>query len=166
MRFAAILLLLLPWALQAQDDPAAALSGDLKKLVDVFATIEEQAADPVDANQAIYQGAIPAMLRTLDPHSIFFDPDQFQQLQQMQRSEAKGFGTIVSIVPGRVIILQTMQGSPSAKSGLGPGDEILAINNIPLYRLDPDQLVALLSEARQHAVVLDVRRPEIGRAHV
>ena len=97
MRFAAILLLLLPWALQAQDDPAAALSGDLRKLVDVFATIEEQAADPVDANQAIYQGAIPAMLRTLDPHSIFFDPDQFQQLQQMQRSEAKGFGTIVSI---------------------------------------------------------------------
>ena len=35
----------------------------------------------------------------------------------MQQSECKGFGTIVSIVPGRVIILQTMEGSPSAKAG-------------------------------------------------
>ena len=104
------------------------------------------------------------MLRTLDPHSIFFDPDQFQQLQQMQQSEVKGFGTIVSIVPGRVIVLQTMEGSPSAKAGLGAGDEILAINNIPLGSLVPDQLVELLSEARQQAAALDVRQP--GNARV
>ncbi|MEQ1946352.1 MAG: S41 family peptidase [Bryobacteraceae bacterium] len=163
MRIAAALLLLVPWALEAQEDPAAALSPELKKLIDVFAAVESEAADPVDPAQAIYQGAIPGMLRTLDPHSIFFDPDQFQQLQQMQRSEAKGFGTIVSIVPGRVIILQTMEGSPSAKSGLSPGDEILGINNIPLARLDPDQLVQLLTEARQRAAVLDVRRPGNAR---
>jgi carboxyl-terminal processing protease len=160
---AAILWLLTPFVLRAEDDPGAALSQDLKKLVDVFAAVESEAADPVDAGQAIYQGAIPAALRTLDPHSIFFDPDQFQQLQQMQKSEAKGFGTIVSIVPGRVIVLQTMQGSPSAKAGLGPGDEILAINGLALSQLEPEQLVQLLSQARQQAVVLDVRRPGNAR---
>ncbi len=127
-------------------------------------TLDEQAADPVSPDQAIYQGAIPGMLRTLDPHSIFFDPDQFQQLQQMQQSESKGFGTIVSIVPGRVTILQTMEGSPSAKSGLSAGDEILAINNIPLAQLVPEQLVQLLSQARQQAAVLDVRKPGNARA--
>ena len=127
-------------------------------------TLDEQAADPVSPDQAIYQGAIPGMLRTLDPHSIFFDPDQFQQLQQMQQSESKGFGTIVSIVPGRVTILQTMEGSPSAKSGLSAGDEILAINNIPLSQLVPEQLVQLLSQARQQAAVLDVRKPGNARA--
>src|SRR5258708_34789902 len=114
MRVAAILLVFAPLAMRAEDDPAAAVAQDLKKLVDVFATVEAEAADPIDAGQAIYQGAIPAMLRTLDPHSIFFDPDQFQQLQQMQKSEAKGFGTIVSILPGREIVLQAKQGSPSA----------------------------------------------------
>ncbi len=31
------------------------------------------------------------MLRTLDPHSIFFDPDQNEQLKQMENSESKGF---------------------------------------------------------------------------
>ena len=154
-----VALLLLPAALRADDDPAAGLADDLKKLLDVFTILDEQAADPVSPDQALYQGAIPGMLRTLDPHSIFFDPDQFLQLQQMQRSESKGFGTIVSINPGQVTILQTMEGSPSAKAGLSAGDEILAINNIPLGRLVPEQLVQLLSQARQQAAVLDVHKP-------
>jgi carboxyl-terminal processing protease len=165
MRILAIFaLLLLPAALRADDDPAAGLADDLKKLLDVFTILDQQAADPVSPDQAFYQGAIPGMLRTLDPHSIFFDPDQFQQLQQMQRSESKGFGTIVSINPGQVTILQTMEGSPSAKSGLSAGDTILAINNIPLAPLVPEQLVQLLSQARQQAAVLDVRKPGNVRA--
>jgi carboxyl-terminal processing protease len=163
-RLAVVILFLLPVAVRADDDAVAAAAGDLKKIVDVFVTLDEHAADPVSADQAIYQGAIPGMLRTLDPHSIFFDPDQFQQLQQMQRSESKGFGTIVSIVPGRVTILQTMEGSPSAKSGLSAGDEILAINNIPLSQLIPEQLIQLLTQARQQAAVLDVRKPGNARA--
>ena len=164
MRILAIFVLLLPAALRADDDPAAGLAEDLKKLLDVFTVLDQQAADPVSPDQAFYQGAIPGMLRTLDPHSIFFDPDQFQQLQQMQRSESKGFGTIVSINPGQVTILQTMEGSPSAKSGLSAGDTILAINNIPVAPLVPEQLVQLLSQARQQAAVLDVRKPGNVRA--
>jgi len=170
MRTLAPVLLLLSLALRApllkaDDDAAARLAEDLKKIVDVFLVIDEQAADPVVPDQAIYQGAIPGMLRTLDPHSIFFDPDQFQQLQQMQKSETKGFGTIVSIIPGRVIILQTMEGSPSAKSGLSAGDEILAINNIALGQLEPEQLIQLLSQARQQTALLDVRKPGNVRSY-
>src|SRR5580658_10882616 len=40
----------------------------------VYSAVEENYADPVSADKAIYQGAIPGMLRTLDPHSSFFDP--------------------------------------------------------------------------------------------
>jgi carboxyl-terminal processing protease len=166
MRTLALILLLLPCALRAADDPAAAaqsLADEIKKMIDVFAVIDDQAADPVSPEQAIYEGAIPGMLRTLDPHSSFFDPEQFQQLQQMQQSESKGFGTIVSIVPGRVIILQTMENSPSAKAGLSAGDEILAINNIPLAQLVPEQLIQLLSQARQQTAQLDVRKPGNAR---
>src|SRR5216683_618721 len=100
-RFLAFVLLLLPGALRADDDPVAATAEDLKKVIDVLLTLDEYAADPVSPDQAIYQGAIPGMLRTLDPHSIFFDPGQFQQLQEMERSEQKGFGTVVSVLPGR-----------------------------------------------------------------
>ena len=143
----------------AADDPGADLEEQIRKLVSVFVAVEQEAADPISPDQAFYTGAIPAMLRTLDPHSIFFDPGQFEQLKQMESSESKGFGTIVSIVPGRVIVLQAMDGSPSAKAGLSPGDEILAVNGIVLAQLEAEQLIQLLSQTRQQTAILDVRRP-------
>jgi carboxyl-terminal processing protease len=153
------ILLLFASILRAQDDPASALERELKKVVGVFATVDREAADPVAGDRIFYQGAIPGMLRALDPHSIFFDPGQFEQLQQMQKGESKGFGTIVSVLPGRVIVLQTMAGAPGAKAGLAPGDEILAINGYVLAQLEFEQLVQLLTEARQRNALLDVRRP-------
>jgi carboxyl-terminal processing protease len=144
--------------LWAADDPAA-IERELQKITDVYATVESESADPVPAGIAIFQGAIPGMLRTLDPHSVFFDPDQFEQLRQMQSSERKGFGTVVSLLPGRVIVLQTLEGSPSAKAGLSAGDEIVGINNIPVRYLDIEQLTQVLSEARQKEAVLYVRKP-------
>src|SRR6478735_3275163 len=134
--------------------PVDPLEAELKKIAEVFAKIEASAADPVNSRQAFFGGIIPGALRRLDPHSIFLDPDQYEQLKQMEKSERKGFGSVVSVLPGRVIILQTVAGAPSAKAGLSPGDEILAINNIPLARLEFEQLIQLLTEARQHTVKL------------
>ncbi|MDP9172105.1 MAG: S41 family peptidase [Acidobacteriota bacterium] len=135
------------------------LDSSLKRFTQVLAIVEREAADAPSNDQAIYQGAIPGMLRQLDPHSIFFDPQQFEQLKTMEKSEQKGFGTVVSVLPGRVIVLQALPGTPSAKAGLQPGDEIVAINNIALARLNFDQLVGYLGEARQHQAQLVVRRP-------
>src|SRR5207302_2805548 len=64
--------------------------------------------------------------------------------------------------PGRVIVLQTLPGTPSAKAGLSPGDEILAINGYVISRLDFEQLPQLLEQSRQRQVRLDVRRPGIS----
>lgn len=131
----------------------------LKNFIQVFAAVEENAADPINPAHAIYEGAVPGMLRRLDPFSVFFDPGQFEQLKELEKSTRKGFGSVVSILPGRVIVLQTLPGTPSARSGMNPGDEIVALNGIALNRLDPEQLVQLLSEARNRQVRLDVRRP-------
>jgi len=129
----------------------------------VYALIEREAAESVDPYEAFYRGAIPGMLRQLDPHSVFFDPAQFEQLKELERSTRKGFGSVVSLLPGRVIVLQTLSGTPSARAGIEPGDEILAINGIRLDWLDVDQLVGLLTEFRQREVRLDVRRPGSAR---
>ncbi len=160
MRRAAALLLLacLPARPQAPPGPTEDLEDAVRRIVQTLAIVMEHGAQPPNLDAAIYGGAIPGMLRRLDPHSVFFDPDQFQQLQELERSVTKGFGTVVSLLPGRVIILQTMPGSPSQKAGLSPGDEIIAINNVPLAYLDLDQLVELLSYTRQREAHLVVRR--------
>ena len=156
-RFLAILLCAAVAAPAADD-----LDKQLKTFVDAFAIVEANAADPISSEQAFYQGAIPGLLRKLDPHSVFFYPGQFDQLKKMESSTQKGFGTIVTIVPGRVVVLQTTPGTPSAKSGLAPGDAIIAINNYVIARLDLEQLSELLSESRQHPAQLDVMRPGSG----
>jgi carboxyl-terminal processing protease len=139
------------------------LESAIKRFVDLVAVVETQAADPVNTQQAVYDGAIPGMLRTLDPHSIFFDPDQNEQLKQMENSERKGFGTVVSVLPGRVIVLQAMAGTPSSKAGLQPGDEIVAVNGVELARLQFEQIVGFLGESHQHRAQLIVRRPGNAR---
>src|ERR1051326_5483457 len=83
-------------------DPADLMARQLKKAIDVFNVVNEEAADAPAPEIAFFQGAIPGMLRTLDPHSIFFDPGQYEQLKQMEKSEHKGFGSIVSVLPGQI----------------------------------------------------------------
>jgi carboxyl-terminal processing protease len=145
------------------DESGVSLDDALKRFVSVFAAVRENAADPINPAQAIYEGALPGMLKQLDPHSIFFTPAHFEQLKEMEKSTRKGFGSIVSILPGRVIVLQTLPGTPSARSGLSPGDEIVAINGIRLDLLEVEQLVQLLTQARQHQVRIDVRRTGSAR---
>ena len=139
-------------------DSLAELEAQLKRFIEAFTVIRASAPEPVP-NEAIYAGAIPGLVRQLDPFSAFFDPGQFEQLKQMERSERKGFGSIVSVLPGRVIFLQTLPGTPSGRAGLSPGDEILAVNGIPLGRLEFEQIIQLLGEARQRQAQLIVRRP-------
>src|SRR5688572_23208974 len=139
------------------------LDSTLKRFTDVYELIEREAADPVAPSQAFYEGAIPGMLRRLDPHSVFFDPGQFEQLKELEKSTRKGFGTVVSVLPGRVIILQTLPNTPSSRSGIEPGDEILAVNNIALGGLTMEQLVGLLGQTRQSQARLDVKRQGSAR---
>ena len=160
LRGAAILALLVCLSSRASDD---GLESSIKSITEAYAIVEDNAADPVSPEQAFFQGAIPGMLRRLDPHSVFFDPSQFEQLRKLQTSTDKGFGSVVSVLPGRVIVLQALPGTPSAKSGIAPGDEIVAVNGYQLSRLDMDQLIGLLTQSRQQQAQLIVRRPGSAR---
>ncbi|MBM3814754.1 MAG: S41 family peptidase [Acidimicrobiia bacterium] len=149
-----MVLALLFWFAAAENE----LEQAIRAFTRAYAMVEANAADPVNPGPVIYEGALAGMLRKLDPHSVFFNPDQFQQLKELERSTSKGFGTVVSVLPGRVIVLQTMPGTPSARAGIAPGDEILAVNGIRLDWLDMEQLIGLLGETRRREARLDVRR--------
>jgi carboxyl-terminal processing protease len=155
----ALMLLLQPLSAQEGKD----LEAEVRRLIEVYSLVEQQYADPIDPQQVFYHGALPGMLQTLDPHTAFLDPEQFESLKQMQNSVEKGFGSVVSLLPGRVIVLQVLPDSPSARSGLSAGDEIVGLNGYSLSQLTIDQLVALLGHSRQDKAQLMVKRPGIAR---
>jgi carboxyl-terminal processing protease len=140
----------------APDDPVAESDA---KVARVYAAVEANYMDPVEPDPLILDGAIRQALETLDPFSAFFDRDQFRQLQEQARGETKGFGSILYLEPGKVLVIETAQGSPSWRAGLGPGDEIVKVNGERLAGLDLDSMVALLQKARSGPVRLGVLHP-------
>jgi len=144
-------------------DPGKELTPFLQQFVQVFSTVQAESAAQQPVDKLIFEGAIPAMLRELDPHTQFFDPGQFEQLRQMEDSEQKGFGSIVSVLPGRVIFLQTLPGTPSNRAGIQAGDELIAVNNYAIRTLEAEQIIQLLTEARQQKVTVYIRRQGSAR---
>src|SRR5688572_27124851 len=81
---------------------ASAATGDdeirigIKTFARVYDAVQENFADKVTADKAIYRGAIPGMLRTLDPHSSFLDPRDFQIMKEDQKGHYYGVGMTVA----------------------------------------------------------------------
>jgi len=80
-------------AASPQDD----LSSGLQTFTKVFDLVETNFADTVSLDRAMYNGAIPGMLRTLDPHSSFLDPKTYQLLQQDQHGQYYGVGMEINM---------------------------------------------------------------------
>src|SRR5512145_2541864 len=88
-------------AASSEDDINAAM----KTFSHVYALVEDNFADKVEPGKALYEGAIPGMLRTLDPHSSFFDPRQFQLLREDQKGHYYGVGMQVAPRNGKTIVI-------------------------------------------------------------
>ena len=70
----------------------------LKSFTDVYALVEQNYAEPINgdkADTAIYDGAIPGMLRVLDPHSNFYDPKAYAKMREDQRGHYYGVGMVI-----------------------------------------------------------------------
>jgi carboxyl-terminal processing protease len=129
------------------------------KFAKVYALVEANHADPINPDQAILEGGIRRMLSTLDPFSAFFNPDQFAQLKQQTQGRAVGFGTVLYVTPGKVMVLEAVEKSPAWRAGMGPGDEIVEINGRRLENLDFQSLIELLQSARSRPVSLGILHP-------
>lgn len=129
------------------------------KFAKVYGILAQHYMGPLDPNRLILEGGVRGMLASLDPFSSFFDQQQFKQLQEQTRGEALGFGSILYVQRGRVMVIQAQQGSPSWRAGLGPGDQILAVNGTQLNTLSFRGLIHLLTISRSRAVTLSVLRP-------
>ena len=73
----------------------------IRQFTNVLDVVQANYAEPVDVDKAVYQGAIPGMLRVLDPHSNFFDARQFAVLREDERGKYYGVGKIVARKPDR-----------------------------------------------------------------
>lgn len=146
-------------AAAAADD---SLESSMRSVADAFALIEKNYADPVSADQAIYQGAIPGMLRTLDPHSNFLDPDEWREMQRRQSAQYFGVGMEISMDGGFVVVNLPMPGSPALAADLRRGDIITAVDGKSTVGMDYGAVANMLRGPRGTPVSVTVRREGVA----
>jgi carboxyl-terminal processing protease len=142
-------------AAKAAEDP---VNQSLKSFTEVFSVVEENFADPVKPDKAVYNGAIPGMLRTLDPHSSFFDPKAYQSMRDDQRGRYFGVGMQVGPRDGKVIVIAPFGGSPAYRAGLRPGDVILEVSGRRTEGLGTSEVADLLRGQRGTRVTVSIAR--------
>ena len=116
-------------AQSSQDE--SQIRDSLKSFTDVYAIVEQNYAEPIQgdrADTAIYDGAIPGMLRVLDPHSNFYDPKAYAKMREDQRGHYYGVGMVIQQQNNKVYVITPYEGTPSFRAGIRPGDIIAAID--------------------------------------
>jgi carboxyl-terminal processing protease len=140
----------------------AAGSNDLQQSVrsftSVLSVVERNYADPVDVDKAIYDGAIPGMLRVLDPHSNFFDPRQYALFREEQQGKYYGVGMTVSGRENQTVVLAPFVGSPAYKAGIRPGDIILKVDGKACMGLTTTEVADMLKGPKGTTVHISLGR--------
>jgi carboxyl-terminal processing protease len=143
---------------------ASSSSGDsdvrdsLKTFSDVYRVVQENYAEPVSPDKSIYNGAIPGMLRVLDPHSNFFDPKAYAALREEQRGKYYGVGMQVGPRNNKVIVIAPFAGAPAYRAGIRPGDIIIAVDGKQTDNMSTSDVAELLKGPKGTSVKITVLR--------
>jgi len=134
------------------------LQDSVKSFTRVLSVVERNYADPVDVDKSIYDGAIPGMLHVLDPHSNFFDPQQYALFREEQEGKYYGVGMTVAPRENQTVVLAPFMGSPAAKAGIRPGDTILQVDGKNCTGLTTTQVADMLKGAKGTTVHISLGR--------
>jgi carboxyl-terminal processing protease len=159
--------------------PQDATEDSVKTFTQIYTVFSNNFADKVSSDKAIFKGAIQGMLRTLDPHSNFFDPRDFQVLREEQKGAYFGVGMSVAPRNQRTIVIAPFPGSPAYKAGIRPGDTIIEVNGKRTDNLSVAEVadllkgpknthvkVVVLREGADKPLSFDIIRDEIPRKSV
>ncbi|MCF6273129.1 MAG: S41 family peptidase [Rhodobacteraceae bacterium] len=110
---------------------------------DIFERIRASYVDEVD-DQELIRAAINGMLVSLDPHSSYLAPRNYEEMQFDTRGEFGGLGIEVTQEEGWVKIVSPMDDTPADKAGLQSGDFITAVNGEQTLGLTLNEAVDMM----------------------
>jgi carboxyl-terminal processing protease len=140
----------------------AALPADtnagMKEYADLLATARAWYADDIAPSKLVYS-SIHGMLTTLDPHTNFLEPTDYDLMQEKQRGSFYGLGIIISKRNGKITVITPLEGSPADRLGIRAGDIIDRVEGKPIDDLAVDAVVKKLKGPKGTKVRITIVRP-------
>lgn len=133
-----------PWAHAASEPSDTQIQESILQFSKVLAMVEDHYAADLDSEDVMFQGAIPRMLRSLDPHSSFFSPDAFKQLREDQKGHYAGVGMQIGARNGGTIVIAPFPRTPAYQAGLRPGDVIVKVDGEDVEGLELNEVARRL----------------------
>jgi carboxyl-terminal processing protease len=122
-----------------------------------LAAIDREYVEEVPSDRLVY-GGIEGMLKTLDPHSSFFDPRQYAQMRERQEGKYYGLGIQIQPIDGDITVMSIFEGSPAFKKGLRRGDVIARIEGEDAKGMTSEDAVKRLKGPKGTSVNISIKR--------
>lgn len=141
---------------------------DVAKNLDVFNAIYKQLdmmyVDTLNADEVIGNG-INAMLRSLDPYTVYFPAEQQKELKEIYTGKFAGIGALIRYYPKLkyTVIDEPYRGMPAAEAGLRKGDIILDIDDVSMAGKDSKFVSEHLRGTPGTSIVLRIKRWSTGK---
>jgi carboxyl-terminal processing protease len=150
------------------NNTTAAVAQDFTEALSV---VQEHYVDgnKIDFN-TVYKSSIMGMLRVLDPHSNYFDREEFEDMKTDQRSEYLGIGASIqnySIGDSMdTYIAATFQTAPASRAGLRFGDRIDAVDGVSMHAKFSAEVRDKIRGPRGSHVKLLITHASTGKADI
>ena len=117
-------------------------------------------ADYVEApdDKLLVESALQGMISNLDPHSSYFDPKTYADMQVRTEGQYGGVGIVISVEGAAVKVVSPIDDTPASAAGVKAGDTILAVDGKGLQGLSLDQVQLLLRGKAGSKVTLTLMR--------
>jgi len=132
---------------------------NLMRFITAYRFIETKYVNDTDDVKLI-DAAIDGMVKSLnDPHSNYLSPKMYKTLMEQTEGSFAGIGVIMGMDNEQKIhIVGIMENSPGQKAGLQEGDEILAVDGVPVTQMAFDEVAAHVRGQAGTDVVLTIMR--------
>jgi carboxyl-terminal processing protease len=139
---------------------AGAIDGAVvaESLTEALAVVEANYAGNLDYER-VTNASIEGMLRVLDPHSNYYNKEEFLELRSQQQSEYFGIGATIAQYQGKVYIHTPFDDTPAARAGLRYGDHIVNVNGQSTQGWNSSKVSSELKGPRGTSVTVSVARP-------
>jgi carboxyl-terminal processing protease len=108
---------------------------------------------------AMMKVGIDAMLRSLDPYTVYYPESKIEDAMFMQTGQYGGIGTLVNTINGKITITEPYQNYPAAKAGLMAGDVVIKVDGINVEGKNHDDISDMLTGQPGSSVTITIMRP-------